>query len=105
MVMYGGQVMETGTSKEIVDNAVHPYTRLLLASTAGSPRRERVGETSLEAPDLFEGRRGCPFAHRCPFVSDVCRTEKPPLVEQVHGHAVACHHPVLGGGNRRHDEE
>lgn len=94
MVLYGGQVMETGASKELVSNPVHPYTQLLLASTAGSNRSQRVGETSLESPDLFEGRTGCPFAHRCPLVSDVCRTEKPQLIERTPNHAVACHHPA-----------
>ena len=90
MVLYGGQIMERAGSAQIIETPRHPYTQLLLASSAGSG--QKLGETSIEPPDLFEGRMGCPFANRCPLVSSVCRTERPPLVALDPGHEVACHH-------------
>lgn len=95
MVLYGGAVMETGPSKRVVGHPLHPYTRLLLSSTVGSPvEHESIGERSVEPPDLLEGRLGCPFAHRCPSVTSVCHTETPEQRELEEGHFVACHHAV-----------
>lgn len=84
--------MESGASAKIVGNPRHPYTQLLIASTAGSVSKTRLGETSIESPDLFEGRMGCPFAHRCPLRTDVCVTEEPMLRDIDESHLVACHH-------------
>lgn len=92
MVLYGGQVMETGTSDQIVGNPRHPYTQLLLSATSGHSFKRKGDEMNIEAPDLFEGRKGCPFAHRCPFVMDVCRNERPELKAIEPGHEVACHY-------------
>lgn len=91
MVLYGGQVMETGTSDQIVGNPKHPYTQLLLSATSHSFKR-KGDEIDIEAPNLFESRKGCPFAHRCPFVMDVCRSERPELLAVEAGHNVACHY-------------
>ena len=95
LVLYGGRVMELAPSSELIRNPLHPYTRLLLAASPGNPSRGPLPETSNSAPNLLEGRRGCPFADRCPLVTDVCRDEVPNLVD--HGtsqlrHFVACHH-------------
>jgi peptide/nickel transport system ATP-binding protein len=94
MILYGGKVMETGTSKQVVGQPMHPYTRLLLSSTAGSSLDADWEETSIESPNLFDHRTGCPYAHRCPLVSDVCRQVAPPLTELEPQHHVACHHAV-----------
>lgn len=94
MVLYGGQVMETGASNQIVHRARHPYTQLLLASTVGDATQLDMGEISLEPPDLFEGRAGCPFAHRCPLVTSECKTHRPQLLPVDDGHQVACHHSL-----------
>jgi peptide/nickel transport system ATP-binding protein len=92
MVLYGGQVMETGASNQIVGKPSHPYTQLLLASTTGNSFQQKIGETSIESPNLFEDRTGCPFAHRCPLVTAVCQTDRPKLLPVEDGHQVACHH-------------
>ncbi|MCL6444798.1 MAG: ABC transporter ATP-binding protein, partial [Alicyclobacillus sp.] len=91
MVLYGGRVMETGPSHDLVSNPTHPYTQLLLASTPGNKSRIVLSETSIEAPNLLETRKGCPFAHRCPLVTEICREETPPL-KQAGKMWVACHH-------------
>ncbi|MCY0876158.1 MAG: ABC transporter ATP-binding protein [Firmicutes bacterium] len=94
MVLYGGHVMETAESSDLLRRPMHPYTKLLLAATPGNPVRQPLPETSNQAPDLLEGRKGCVFATRCPLVTDLCRNEKPPLQSLDAGHAVACHYAV-----------
>lgn len=92
MVMYGGRVMESALSYDLLSQPRHPYTRLMLAATPGSNWDAPLPETSNEAPDLSEGRMGCPFAHRCPYVRDECRHATPALRELSQNHAVACHY-------------
>lgn len=93
MVMYGGNIMEMAGSRELIQKPLHPYTQLLLAATPGSSSRVELSGLSNEAPDLSEGRKGCPFAHRCPLASDICRQEMPPLeAGEGSDHFVACHH-------------
>ncbi len=96
MVLYGGRVMETAPSRELVRNPLHPYTRLLLAASPGGGNyNEPLPERVNEAPDLSESVVGCPFAPRCLFVTDECRMQMPPTVEVAPGRAVACYHPAL----------
>lgn len=90
MVLYGGQVMETADSAQLIRNPQHPYTRLLLAATPGSSVGGALPEKSNEPPNLLENRRGCPFAPRCPLASDVCNT-MPELRQTEDRHQVACH--------------
>lgn len=91
MVLYGGKVMETAESDQLIRRPAHPYTRLLLAATPGSGVRGALPETSNRPPELLEGRRGCPFADRCPLVADICRTQEPPMVAIDRNHSTACH--------------
>ncbi len=92
MVLYGGKVMETANSDELIRHPMHPYTRLLLAATPGSGIRGALPETSNKAPNLVEGRKGCPFSDRCPLVTDICREQDPPIVQVSETHTTACHH-------------
>ncbi len=92
MVLYGGKVMETATAEELIRHPLHPYTKLLLAATPGSGIRGPLPETSNRAPNLLQDRRGCPFADRCPLVTEICLEKTPPIVEVATNHATACHH-------------
>ena len=92
MVLYGGRMMETARSDELIRHPMHPYTRLLLAATPGSPVTGPLPETSNQPPNLLEGRQGCPFAPRCPLVTQECHTAQPELRELDARHQVACHH-------------
>lgn len=94
MVLYGGKVMETAPSDELLRHPSHPYTRLLLAATPGSRHQGDLPETSNTAPNLVEGRRGCPFASRCPLVTSECHEVEPALTTLGDNHSVACHHPA-----------
>ncbi|OHV40351.1 dipeptide/oligopeptide/nickel ABC transporter ATP-binding protein [Parafrankia colletiae] len=110
LVMYAGQVVETGPTTEVIRAARHPYTAALLASV---PRLEQPSHTRLATvaglPATAVGAtRGCRFAPRCPRARARCRQEDPVLADPRarHGavpgrdreHAVACFHPVGGGG-------
>lgn len=92
MVLYGGKVMEMADSKTLIKNPIHPYTKLLLSATPGSNIEVNLKDMNNEAPDLSEGRKGCPFVHRCPIATEICKQTMPDLVEQTENHFVACHH-------------
>ncbi|GGH88205.1 peptide/nickel transport system ATP-binding protein [Pullulanibacillus pueri] len=92
MVLYGGKVMEIAESKELIKRPLNPYTRLLLAATPGSDTQIDLTDANNEAPDLSEGRKGCPFVNRCPLATAVCRETMPELKQAVDQHFVACHH-------------
>lgn len=93
MVMYGGKLMEVADSKTLIRRPLHPYTQLLLSATPGSTSSVKLAEINNEAPDLSEDRKGCPFAHRCPLVTDECKEVMPSLEETDQSeHYVACYH-------------
>ena len=92
--MYGGQVMEEGDTEALFARPTHPYTLGLLSAV---PRIDRVDDALLtiagEPPDMSRLPPGCPFAPRCPMVTDACRTEEPPLAPTDQpGHRAACIH-------------
>lgn len=76
IVMYGGLIMENGTSDQIMNHARHPYTQALLAS---SPRfgthytTERLVSIPGRVTDPAHPQPGCPFAPRCQYAKDECK--------------------------------
>ncbi len=79
LVMYAGQLVETGPVEKIFGDPRHPYTRGLLASlpgTAGSRERLRPIRGTVPTPDRWP--QGCRFRDRCPVAWDRC-TEAPSL--------------------------
>jgi peptide/nickel transport system ATP-binding protein len=93
-VMYGGQVMERGPVREVFGEPVHPYTMGLRNAfpTLEGALRELVSIPGAP-PDLLAPPPGCRFAERCPFATDRCRAEAPPLAEVAAGRWAACHYP------------
>ena len=94
LVMYGGSVVESGSTEQVFDHMAHPYTRGLLAarpriaSIAGS--KQRLQTIRGTVPELADLPKGCPFAGRCEFTIDACQSTRPPLVEVQPGHDVRC---------------
>jgi peptide/nickel transport system ATP-binding protein len=90
MVMYAGQVSETGRTRQVFDTPRHPYTAGLLDAFP-SIRGPRVPLAGLPGnpPDLARPPAGCRFAPRCPRVLPRCETTQPPLY-QVDGVDVRC---------------
>ena len=82
VVMYAGQVVETGSAAAIFATPAHPYTRGLLACipVPGRTRRgERLGTIPGMVPSLIGKTQGCAFAGRCPYAIDACRRSEIPL--------------------------
>ncbi|WP_079526389.1 MULTISPECIES: ABC transporter ATP-binding protein [Halobacillus] len=91
MVMYAGNVVETGSVEEIFTNPSHPYTKGLLASV---PNVDDANH-SLEAipgslPNINEKITGCRFHPRCPFATDKCKEEDPPHFSLSASHQSKC---------------
>ena len=99
LVMYLGLAVEQGPKEKIFGNALHPYTQALLASTPGMGRRRERALARGELPSPLNPPAGCVFSTRCPYVTDTCRAERPPL-RHVDGRDVACHYAeeFIGGG-------
>lgn len=98
VVMYAGQVAETGTVKELFANPQHPYTMGLLNSI---PRLDMDKSQPLSPiigtpPDLIEPPKGCPFFARCQYAMRVCKNHDPELDEVRSNQFAACwlHHPM-----------
>jgi len=91
MIMYGGRVMEYGTSEQIFNEPLHPYTQALIESI---PRiRGPVSKLRYipgEPPDLVSPPEGCRFHARCPKATEKCRKEEPPLIYVGEGRQVRC---------------
>jgi oligopeptide/dipeptide ABC transporter ATP-binding protein len=89
-VMYAGVLLEVGPSQAIHGASRHPYTVGLLASRPVVGSRSRIRPIPGRPLSAFEVGPGCVFASRCPFVADICTTERPRL-RRVGDHQVACH--------------
>ncbi|MCM1992599.1 ABC transporter ATP-binding protein [Oceanirhabdus seepicola] len=92
VVMYGGLIMEEGSSKEIFYNPKHPYTVGLLKSI---PKinvgvRKRLVPIDGTPPDLLKPPTGCPFAARCDHAMNICMSERPEFYEVSEGHRAMC---------------
>lgn len=93
MVMYCGCVAEKAKTKDLFANPLHPYTKgLLSAIPIPSLRveRKKVLMTG-EITSPINPAPGCRFASRCPYATEICRTQMPELQEVEPGHIVACH--------------
>jgi len=91
MVMYAGQVVESGPVKTLFDDPQHPYTIGLMGSMPSiGPREGRLATINGRVPTPAEMPTGCRFAGRCPFVIQACHEARPALLELTPGHFAAC---------------
>ncbi|MFI0411679.1 dipeptide ABC transporter ATP-binding protein [Actinomadura sp. 3N508] len=89
-VMYGGEVVESGTTKDVLLRAAHPYTRALLAAVPSATHRHRLVPIPGRALSAAESRRGCVFAPRCDHAVAECGTTRPELVPAPSGTLARC---------------
>ncbi|MER5663065.1 dipeptide/oligopeptide/nickel ABC transporter permease/ATP-binding protein [Streptomyces mirabilis] len=95
VVMYGGQIVETGVTADLVEAPAHHYTRGLLGSVLSlESAAERMTQIKGVVPAPADFPAGCRFADRCPLASEVCRTTPPDLLG-TRTHTAACHHPAV----------
>ncbi|SDR43418.1 dipeptide ABC transporter ATP-binding protein [Natronobacterium texcoconense] len=82
VVMYDGDVVETGPTERILESPRHPYTRSLLECLPQRvPRGARLPTIEGTVPEPTEERTGCSFAPRCDHATDACRDGEIPTVE------------------------
>lgn len=110
VVMYAGEVVETGTAAAIFSAPAHPYTRGLIACipVPGRTRRgDPLGTIPGMVPSLVGASVGCHFADRCAYAADVCRRSDVPLAATGdEGHLLRCirHAEIAAGLEARQPE-
>jgi peptide/nickel transport system ATP-binding protein len=75
-IMYGGQMIEFGTSQQIYKNPKHPYTKGLLESIP-TLHGKKPKFIKGNPPDLLEPKGGCRFIDRCPEAMEKCKKDPP----------------------------
>ncbi|MET8307203.1 dipeptide/oligopeptide/nickel ABC transporter permease/ATP-binding protein [Micromonospora sp. NPDC005173] len=95
VVMYGGQIVETGVTADVIEAPAHHYARGLLGSVLSlETGAERLTQIRGVVPSPADFPPGCRFADRCPMATRVCRDTAPRL-EGTAAHGYACHHPAV----------
>lgn len=103
MVMYLGEVVESGPVEHVYGAPRHPYTRALLSSKPSLDPRQRTLEPPItgDPPNPINPPSGCRFRTRCAFAEDLCASQHPALTGALDGggdHLAAClmHQPGSG---------
>lgn len=91
-IMYGGLIMEAGTAEEIFYDPKHPYTKALLRAIPSLDLKEGERLQSIDGlpPSLVNPPKGCPFAERCEFATERCRTAMPEYKQFSETHRAMC---------------
>ncbi len=94
IVLYGGQIMEKGSTQSIFSRPTHPYTLGLLKAVPRLDEEHEILPTiDGEPPNMLGLPEGCPFAPRCEYTLPVCSDTRPLL--EADGHVMrACHQSV-----------
>ncbi|MGO1713374.1 MAG: ABC transporter ATP-binding protein, partial [Senegalia sp. (in: firmicutes)] len=90
IVMYGGLIMEEGTTEEIFYNTNHPYTKGLLNSIPKLGDENKLLPIEGFPPNLLEPPKGCPFYDRCDYKMDICKEEIPKSYKLSDTHKSMC---------------
>ena len=94
-VMYLGSMVELGTSEEVFENPLHPYTKALISAipVADPELGRKTCRIPIEGelPSPMNVPKGCRFCTRCPHATEQCRTERPEFREITPGHFARCH--------------
>lgn len=100
VVMYAGQVVETGTVPEIFNAPKHPYTQALLAALP----EHNLGRARLQTipgvvPGMYDRPNGCLLNPRCQYATEMCSAQRPTLqAAGKTGDSVRCHFPLDSNG-------
>jgi len=94
LVMYAGQIVESGTVEQIFRAPRHPYTAALIGSVPVLGRtRGRLYQIEGQPPNPLALPEGCRFAPRCPRAQERCRAEEPPVTNEQRT-AFRCWYPL-----------
>ena len=95
-IMYGGKLVEQGTTVQIFRDPHHPYTVGLIKAVPRLDRKRTAGGLYTiegEPPDMSKvPYESCAFAARCKFATEECRTKRPPETDLGDGHSCSCFH-------------
>jgi peptide/nickel transport system ATP-binding protein len=93
LVMYLGQVVESGPVDLLFSQARHPYTRALLSAVPSMDPAHRTQQSPLsgDPPNPINPPSGCRFRDRCAMARQVCELRVPEMRSTGDGHAAACH--------------
>lgn len=93
IVMYGGRIVEKGTTDQVFYNPKHEYTKGLMRSipNIASDDKERLVPIQGTPIDLLNMPQGCSFSPRCENCMKVCLTNYPPVREFDEGHLASCY--------------
>lgn len=90
-VMYAGQIVEEGTTEQVIKDPRHPYTKGLLAANLHDViKGARLDAIPGVPPALEVKPSNCSFAPRCPYATPICHEALPPMVSLGHRRRVAC---------------
>lgn len=93
-VMYAGEIVETGTVRDIFDSPKHPYTKQLLRALPRIYKSEgRLDTIPGSVPRILNGSKGCRFANRCTDALPECFTDEPLLNDAGITHSFRCFKP------------
>ena len=94
MVMYAGHPVEFGTAEEIFYESRHPYSWGLIRSIPEQATDEKKPLTPINGnpPSLVNLPKGCAFAPRCPYATELCHKERPQKFVMDNGHYSECHY-------------
>ena len=100
-VIYAGSIVESGTKEDIFDHPTHPYTNGLFESLPNmTAEGEKLKPIAGMPPDPTDLPKGCAFAPRCPYATEQCHRQKPPVVELTPGHFCACFNKTTPGSRK-----
>ncbi len=92
-VMYAGRIVEWGETVDVFQNPIHPYTQTLVSAFPSvTDPRHKLATLAGEPPNLLDPPAGCRFHPRCPYATDICQSEEPPVVRRGE-HWAACWNP------------
>ena len=95
LVMYAGEIVESGPAKALLKNPFHPYTKGLITSIPKLGTKKRPGarleEIPGNVPSLDQRPSGCPFHPRCSWAMEICKTQNPQLRKIEAQRQVSCH--------------
>ena len=98
VVMYAGQVIESGTVDDIFYRSSHPYTLGLKESMPSNTHDRDKSLTPIlgSPPDLFKPPVGCGYCARCPYAMTICAEHFPTATAISESHEASCwlHHPT-----------
>ena len=95
IVMYLGQIVESGSKRQIFETPAHPYTKALLSSAPAFTKKEKAARKRIllegDLPTPFDPPAGCRFASRCPYAEAACKEPQQMQMQTLEaGHMVMC---------------